>query len=81
MSSQTRASGGGGGGRHSKKFNNAAGDTAANNNSKKSDHVKIDKEKSKVSLFIGSITVKYITTSFFTITSTLQLPIYMKVIY
>lgn len=50
MSSQTRASGGGGGGRHSKKFNNSAGDTAANNNnSKKSDHVKIDKEKSKVS--------------------------------
>lgn len=52
MSSQTRASGGGGGGRHSKKFNNSAGDTAANNNNKKSDHVKIDKEKSKVSFCI-----------------------------
>lgn len=61
MSSQTRASGGGGGGRHSKKFNNSAGDTAANNNSKKSDHVKIDKEKSKVSFFFS---YWYITTTF-----------------
>lgn len=65
MSSQTRASGGGGGGgggsgggRHAKKASSSAGgggETATNNNnnntSKKTDHVKPDKEKSRVSVF------------------------------